>query len=72
MDEYDADLAGRLITEFGCDTRDAILVATAVTNDCPLFITEDERLQRKLKQFKALKVRKPQFAVNSLKTRSQE
>lgn len=65
-DEYDLKVAELLITEFGCDTRDAILVATAVANHCPLFITEDERLKRKLRLFKELNVVKAQFAVDSL------
>jgi len=68
MNEYNLELAERLITEFACDTRDAILVATAVASGYPLFITEDERLQRKLRQFREVSVVKTQSAVDSLRS----
>jgi predicted nucleic acid-binding protein len=41
-DEFDLHVAESLVTEFGCKARDAILVATAIKNGCPKFITRDD------------------------------
>jgi predicted nucleic acid-binding protein len=71
QDKYDFDIANRLVTQFACSARDAILVATALKNECPRFISRDIRLKRKLRRFKKVEITSIQtiFAELGIKTR---
>lgn len=69
VNNYDLKTAETLVSEYGCDARDAILVATAIESSCPIFVTEDERLKRKLRSFKKIGIVKTEALVNQLKAR---
>lgn len=55
-DSYDLSVAHDLVTRYMCDARDAILVATAVKHHSPYFISEDERLKKRLKDYSRTKI----------------
>lgn len=65
---YELKTAETLVSRYGCDARDSILVATAIQSLCPIFVTEDERLKRKLRKFNKIGVVKTQALVNQLKS----
>jgi predicted nucleic acid-binding protein len=67
VNNYDLKTAETLVSEYGCDARDAILVATAIESSCPIFVTEDQRLKRKLRHFKKIGIVKTETLVNQLK-----
>jgi hypothetical protein len=69
-DEFDLHVAESLVTEFGCKARDAILVATAIKNGCPKFITRDDRLKRQLRRFKAIPIVSVQSVLDELGVRA--
>jgi len=67
VNKYDLKTAETLVSEYGCDARDAILVATAVESSCPIFVTEDNRLKKKLRKFRTIDIVKTEALVNQLK-----
>lgn len=66
QDGYDLDVANYLVTRFGCNARDAILIATALKNSCSRFITRDDHLKRSLRKFKGIRITSVQTVFDDL------
>ena len=49
LQEFNSDDVGILIWGYNCDTHDALVLAQAIKGKCKYFITEDQRLRRRLK-----------------------
>jgi hypothetical protein len=45
-----------LITNYKCDTHDAVLLSTSYTNGCKIFVTIDERLKKALRGYDKVKI----------------
>jgi len=72
FDSYKFRDAEVLVTNYSCDARDAILVACALKSHSPFFITEDERLRKRLRTHPKIKAASTQdFLTNVLCPESQ-